>query len=206
MHFSACHPGSTTANACSILYRRSIPSSTKSPVLSGRVLQCAALLICAAAFAGKPAPAVAAATLQSPGAGATLAQVEAVPPSGGPVVQPAPSIASRYAAFEPFSANALAAIFADAPLRERLAGAMILLAPQRAEPHLRGFKAWNKAYPASPFHLAYRIGEFPAIDNWNTPLFYFTRDGVVVDKVEGWPRDGSRMAELRDALDRFEKP
>lgn len=105
-----------------------------------------------------------------------------------------------------FSANALNAVFADEQLRERLRGTMTLLVPQRRESAMQPFHEWNARHSATPFNIAYRIGDWPAIETWNTPIFYFMHDGVVVDKVDGWPKDGSRMAELRAALARIGPP
>lgn len=104
-----------------------------------------------------------------------------------------------------FSYHALGAIAGDAALGARMQTFMTLLVPQRAESDMRVFKAWNTLNPEFAYKLAYQASEWPMIAEWATPNFYFMRDGVVVDMVQGWPRDGSRMAELRAALERLEQ-
>lgn len=104
-----------------------------------------------------------------------------------------------------FSYNALGAISGDEALGTRMQGLMTLLVPQRAESDMRVFKAWNTLNPELPYRIVYKASEWPMIGEWGTPNFYFMRDGVVVDMVQGWPRDGSRMAELRAALARLEQ-
>lgn len=47
--------------------------------------------------------------------------------------------------------------------------------------------------------FAYDLGEWPMIDDWATPIFYFLRDGRLVAKVIGWPR-GGRVAGLETAI------
>ena len=51
---------------------------------------------------------------------------------------------------------------------------------------------WNSMHPHQETTLAYRREEWPMIDTWDTPTFYFLKDGVVAAKVTGWPREGRR--------------
>ena len=43
--------------------------------------------------------------------------------------------------------------------------------------------------------LADQRADWPALDSWGTPTFYFFQRGALVSKVRGWPRAG-RRAEL----------
>jgi len=47
--------------------------------------------------------------------------------------------------------------------------------------------------------LAYDYHEWPMIDRWYTPVFYFLRNGRLVSEVIGWPRAG-RKTEIVAAL------
>jgi hypothetical protein len=49
--------------------------------------------------------------------------------------------------------------------------------------------------------FAYKREEWPMIERWETPVFYFFRDGRVVGKVIGWPVAG-RKNEIRRSLRR----
>jgi hypothetical protein len=61
------------------------------------------------------------------------------------------------------------------------------------------FQRWNHEHPAMQHTIAYRNDEWPMIDWWGTPTFYFIKDGAVIAKFVGWPKEG-RRAELLTAL------
>jgi hypothetical protein len=46
------------------------------------------------------------------------------------------------------------------------------------------------------YTLAYTQSEFPMIDVWETPTFYFLNGTKVIKKVVGWPREGRRQEVL----------
>ncbi len=58
---------------------------------------------------------------------------------------------------------------------------------------------WNASHPAETMTLAYRETEWPMIDSWATPTFYFFKKKTLVAKMTGWPPEG-RVAELERAL------
>lgn len=65
------------------------------------------------------------------------------------------------------------------------------LAPPDRDLYLETFREWNAANPAQPMLLTYRTSEWPSIENWNPPTFYFFQDGQLVTWFEGWPKDGN---------------
>lgn len=62
---------------------------------------------------------------------------------------------------------------------------------------------WNEKHPSQRMVLAYRQDDWPIVDNWAMPIFFFVVDGVVVDRIVGWPKDGRNLEPLRAAIDRF---
>lgn len=42
------------------------------------------------------------------------------------------------------------------------------------------------------FDAAYRQAEWGIVDNWDTPVFYFIRDGKLFGKITGWSLDSTR--------------
>jgi len=61
---------------------------------------------------------------------------------------------------------------------------------------------WNRAHPSTVMVLAYDYHEWPMIDRWELPTFYFLRNGQLVSEVIGWPSTG-RKAELFAAIRRL---
>ncbi|HTX59458.1 MAG TPA: hypothetical protein VMH02_07220, partial [Verrucomicrobiae bacterium] len=57
--------------------------------------------------------------------------------------------------------------------------------------------AWNRRHPREPMTFAYAESEWPAIDRWELPVFYFFRDGKLAAEVVGWPRGGRKPQILR---------
>lgn len=58
---------------------------------------------------------------------------------------------------------------------------------------------WNRVHPNEQMQFAYRREDWPMVDRWETPVFYFFKDGRVVGKVNGWPATG-RKAEIRRSM------
>lgn len=101
-----------------------------------------------------------------------------------------------------FTQNAVRDIFADPQLGTLFAEHAHWLAPQDRQLKVGVFQQWNRDHPDAPMSIAYKASEWPLVDGWATPTFYFLRDGAVVTKVVGWPAAGNRD-ELRDALRRI---
>jgi hypothetical protein len=95
-----------------------------------------------------------------------------------------------------FSAAAMKAIESDELLAEVFTHHARWLVPQEASAELESVP--HGAKPGFQYTLAYNRSEFPMIDSWATPTFYFLDGPRVVEKVVGWPREG-RKKELIDA-------
>ena len=95
-----------------------------------------------------------------------------------------------------FSVRALEAIRADAQLASMVQKYGVLVAPAFDKVRFRETQEWNRTNHSFPLSVAYLPEEFPFVDAWETPVFYFLEDGKVVDKVVGWPREG-RVDEVR---------
>lgn len=73
------------------------------------------------------------------------------------------------------------------------------VSPQNGQLDVDLFQRWNAQHPAAVMSIAYRQREWPLIDSWQTPTFYFIHDGRVAAKVTGWPKEGNLHA-LRAAM------
>lgn len=98
-----------------------------------------------------------------------------------------------------FSRNAVAAIEGDPALRGIFLGHSRWLAPVDRKLHVDVLRNWNTTHPIARHSIAYRRQEWPGVDSWNTPTFYFLRDGKVVARVDGWPHEGHRQELLEAA-------
>lgn len=82
----------------------------------------------------------------------------------------------------------------------------IWLMPPMRRLYLDRVVSWNKSHPDQEMVWAYKASNWPIIDNWSTPVFYFIRKGVVVEKITGWPKNGANAPVLRSAIQRFAAP
>ena len=57
----------------------------------------------------------------------------------------------------------------------------------------------NKTNGSFRMHYTWKKSEWPEIDSWATPSFYFYRDGQLVSRFAGWPNQGNEAA-LRKGL------
>jgi hypothetical protein len=94
-----------------------------------------------------------------------------------------------------FSAAAMEAIGTEPALAAVFARNARWLVPQEISGDLEPLRKPSRFR----FTLAYKRTEFPMIDSWETPTFYFLKDGRVEKKVQGWPKQG-RMQEILDGL------
>lgn len=95
-----------------------------------------------------------------------------------------------------FSAAAMRDIQADPALADLFAREAHWLVPQEAPVDLDALGDVSR--PGFRYTLAYKRSEFPMIDSWATPTFYFLDGTNVVQKVVGWPREG-RKSEVLEA-------
>lgn len=98
-----------------------------------------------------------------------------------------------------FSQSAMRDIQADPVLSEIFLDNAKWLAPQSNRIDFDVIQKWNREHPRQETTLTFRRDEWPMIDSWATPTFYFLKNGAVVAKVEGWPKEG-RRSELLSAL------
>lgn len=98
-----------------------------------------------------------------------------------------------------FSNNAYAALSSDETVATALQGRVKWLVPQERNYNIGLVRDWNLKHPDAKMTIAYKRSEWPIVDTWGTPAFYFIRDGRVVHKVVGWPKEG-RIAEIRAGL------
>lgn len=98
-----------------------------------------------------------------------------------------------------FTQRAVRDIEADPRMRTIFRQHAKWIAPQDRELDFSVFDQWNKEHPYMTLTVVYRKDEWPLFTDWSTPLFYFVKDGRVVDTIAGWPKQG-RMAELANAL------
>jgi len=94
-----------------------------------------------------------------------------------------------------FCQYAIRDIEADSVLRGLFARHALWIAPQDGNLDLDDFQEWETQHPNATIRVAYKQSEWPMIDTWNTPSFYFLAHGKVVAKVVGWPKEGHK-AEL----------
>lgn len=82
---------------------------------------------------------------------------------------------------------------------------MFWVAPQDSNLSYDAFAKWNQMYPTAPHAIVHRAVEWPLLDFSATPVFYFFRDGVIQEKVTGWPPDGEGKINFVRVLDRVAK-
>lgn len=100
-----------------------------------------------------------------------------------------------------FSRNAMLAIEADPILSGAFQGVAKWVTPPDFRFEIDAVRRWNEEHPATNLTLAYKIDEWPELDGWGTPTFYFFRNGSLETKVTGWPKGGRRdelLAALRE--------
>lgn len=101
-----------------------------------------------------------------------------------------------------FSRGAMEAVESDPVLGPLFAEHAHWLAPQAHRLDVERLQLWNREHPSIEMTLAVDAREWPAIDEWATPIFYFFKDGELKAKVKSWPLDGAgQRDEVIAALD-----
>lgn len=95
-----------------------------------------------------------------------------------------------------FSRDAVAAIASDPELAKAMSTAAIWLTSPSTSLTDGAVVVWNRENAAYAYRYVESKGDWPEINYWGTPTFYFMNDGALVKKVVGWPEDG-RKQELR---------
>ncbi|MFK3737563.1 hypothetical protein [Massilia sp. TN1-12] len=84
-------------------------------------------------------------------------------------------------------------------LRNALQGHIKWVAVQQREPDMQAFRDWNDGHASIQIGQIYDISAWPIERQWETPVFYFFKDGRIVANIVGWPREG-RAKELFAAM------
>ncbi len=91
-----------------------------------------------------------------------------------------------------FSRNAVSAIASDDVLGPVFRSYATWIVPQSGTLNLPALQRWNREHRDFEVALVVRQAEWTFVDYWNTPTFYFLKDGAIVQKVIGWPKEGRR--------------
>jgi hypothetical protein len=99
-----------------------------------------------------------------------------------------------------FSQSATKFIENDRWLRSIFTDHSIWIMPQDGVLNTEIVTEWNKKHPASHMTYIFRQRDWPVIDAWATPNFYFFMNGRLAGRLTGWPPAGgveALSAELR---------
>ncbi len=90
-----------------------------------------------------------------------------------------------------FCNRAAIAINSDQELSQIFANHAQWLIPPDSRFYLDAVNQWNSKFPNFTMKYIEKSSDFTMLDYWGTPTFYFLKDGSVVDKVVGWPKEGN---------------
>lgn len=90
-----------------------------------------------------------------------------------------------------FTRGAIADIESRPALERIFAAHSVWVSPADRDIDMSPFQAWNEAHARTPIALAYAAAGWPEVRIWQTPTFFFLRDGKVVGEVVGWPKEGN---------------
>jgi len=105
-----------------------------------------------------------------------------------------------------FSRSAFASIDSDPELAALLRRRLTILTPQDRNIDAAVIGEWNVRRTDWPHLIVHAQSEWPQLQHWDTPTFYVLRDGQLLSRVEGWPRDGSSRGRLLEALRAAQAP
>lgn len=98
-----------------------------------------------------------------------------------------------------FTANAVSQLAADPVVQRLLKNHAYFLMPPRDTFDFDLAADWARAHPYAAMHVIEYKNDWQMIDGWDTPTFYFLKDGNVEKKLVGWPKDGHKAEFLEDA-------
>jgi hypothetical protein len=90
-----------------------------------------------------------------------------------------------------FSQNARAFIEASAELSTLFSQHSTWIMPQDGNLYIEDVYQVNQE-SLFPFHYVYKEKEWPEINRWDTPSFYFYKDGELMYSFSGWPQEGNK--------------
>lgn len=123
--------------------------------------------------------------------GKTLIRLPFPLPSGGHII-----VVSH--PFCHFSRNALSAITSDLELESIFINHSTWIMPTKDSLDIEGVLQANNE-SLLKYRYVYLQSEWPEIDYWGTPAFYFYKNGNLLQKIVGWPEEG-RKKEILEAL------
>ncbi len=105
-----------------------------------------------------------------------------------------------------YSAAATKQIASSSALMSRLKERMVWVTPQDSNFHFQKLQDWNKQYPELSIHFIDIAEKWSLPRTTSTPIFYLLKNGKVVEEITEWPRDGSNLPVLEEALNRHNFP
>lgn len=93
-----------------------------------------------------------------------------------------------------FSRAAVAAIHADQAWTRHVAPHSKFLVPPDSNFSFDSLQAWNLDHPDETMLFIHSLYEWPELEEWSTPVFYFFRDRKLITTVHGWPPEGNLAA------------
>lgn len=100
-----------------------------------------------------------------------------------------------------FCFNAATAISKDQTLKQFFKKNVHLISPPDGNIQTEPLHDWFDRFPFLEIKYIANFSDFPMIDYWGTPTFYFLENGKVIDKITGWPKQG-RMKELNSKINK----
>lgn len=91
-----------------------------------------------------------------------------------------------------FSNNSIQDISADPQLKEVMKKNTTWLMPQDRRIDFELIKYWNATRKDFPMVLTNQKKEWPELQDWATPSFYFYKNNVLLYRFSGWPKAGNK--------------
>ncbi len=91
-----------------------------------------------------------------------------------------------------FARNGIGAIEADPVLGRIFRDHAVWLAPPEGHLYFSTFQKWNRTHPDAKMVLAVTHRDWPMLDTWALPTFYFLQNGYKVAEVIGWTGPAER--------------
>jgi len=86
-----------------------------------------------------------------------------------------------------FSQAASASIAEDKELSRLMRRHSTWILAQSMIPDFDDIKTWNDAFAGRPMRIVEKNNQWAWVPSWDTPGFYFMKDGKIVTEVIGWP-------------------
>lgn len=90
-----------------------------------------------------------------------------------------------------FTQNAVRYIENHPALASALNKNSMWIAPPARQLDVQAISRWNELHPGESMALASSQSDWPMISSWETPAFYFLKDGRLKKTVIGWPEKGN---------------